>query len=214
MKFLISLIFLVLLKLVFVNSQILSYLVLKSLTNSVSETIKSTSQNSQAQEQPETNGSGEPSLQTINNRQQRPYVSPTNTVGGNPLSVAIGAQPVNSNGCERLFTYRTDNSGLYHGLVTIPNPDRYRNVVKTVVTIASRLGSDYGELSLYKTNDESFTDVSNGLPLYMKMRFPFQNPLPKIHQIFLNDRLICSTPKGEKFYDFFISEACELQLIS
>lgn len=169
MKLLIALTFVVLFKIVFINAQILSYLVLKSLANSVSETIQSTSQNFGGDLQPDNSNSG-----TIN------YSSE------------------NSNNCNNLFAYRNDDFGLYHGLVTIPNPDRYRNVVKTVITVATRLGSDVGDLSLYKNKESSFFDVRNGLPLHMKVRFPLQNPLPKIHQIFLNDQLICSTPKGKQ----------------
>lgn len=42
----------------------------------------------------------------------------------------------------------------------------------------------------------SARDVANGQPLLYRIRFPVQSPLPKPTSIYLNDRLLCSNPKG------------------
>lgn len=55
----------------------------------------------------------------------------------------------------------------------------------------------YGEISLIKSSEDSAADIQNGNPLLLKIRFPVQNPLPRIHELFLNHQLLCSEPKGD-----------------
>lgn len=56
---------------------------------------------------------------------------------------------------------------------------------------------DYGEISLFKSKEAAARDVSSGLPLLYKVRFPTQNPLPRPTGIYLNNQLLCSGPKGD-----------------
>lgn len=51
------------------------------------------------------------------------------------------AKSNSQNGCDQYFSYFNDNSNNAYGVVSIPNPDRQNNVVKTVLLVASRLDS-------------------------------------------------------------------------
>lgn len=55
---------------------------------------------------------------------------------------------------------------------------------------------DYGEISLTKSKEATYADVQNGRPLQLDIRFPTQNPLPKINELYLNGQLLCSVAKG------------------
>lgn len=46
--------------------------------------------------------------------------------------------------------------------------------------------------SIYSTSD----DIQQGRPLLYRVNFPIQNPLPQIHEIYYNNQLLCSAPKG------------------
>lgn len=123
--------------------------------------------------------------------------------------------------CGDFFIYRgTLGSTDTYGLISIPKPDRNKNTIRIIMTVAQRLNTvsnyfislntkeymaqfifhtknDRGELTLYKSREETYDDVLNGRSLQLRMRFPVQNPISKIHQIYLNEKLMCSTKKGE-----------------
>lgn len=114
-------------------------------------------------------------------------------------------RPNSQNGCDQYFSYFNDNSNSAYGVVSIPNPDRQQNVVKTVLLVASRLGSDYGEMALLQSKEDAAYAVANGFPLQLRVRFPTQNPLPRAYQIYLNDQLICSAQKRESQQEHLMS---------
>lgn len=53
-------------------------------------------------------------------------------------------------------------------------------------------------MALLQSKEDAAYAVANGFPLQLRVRFPTQNPLPRAHQIYLNDQLLCSTQKRER----------------
>lgn len=53
-----------------------------------------------------------------------------------------------------------------------------------------------GEISLAKDRQSAVNDIANGQPILYRVRFPIQNPVPKLTAILYNDQLICTGPKG------------------
>jgi hypothetical protein len=47
-----------------------------------------------------------------------------------------------------------------------------------------------------KSKHDTAYDISNGLPLLLKVRFPVDDPLPKITELYYNDQLICTGQRG------------------
>lgn len=47
-----------------------------------------------------------------------------------------------------------------------------------------------------KDRQAAVNDIGFGLPVMYKVRFPIQNPVPKLTAIYYNDQLLCSGPKG------------------
>lgn len=41
-------------------------------------------------------------------------------------------------------------------------------------------------------------EVSNGGSINYSVDFPLQNPIPKISAIYVNDELVCQSPKGNQ----------------
>lgn len=58
-----------------------------------------------------------------------------------------------------------------------------------------------GGLSLVKSLDDSARDVDYGRPLLLTLKFPIQNPLPKISEIYFNNRLLCQNRDGRSIVD-------------
>ena len=54
-----------------------------------------------------------------------------------------------------------------------------------------------GEIELAKDKQSTANDISNGLPLIYRVRFPVQNPVPLLSAIYYNDQLLCSGAKGK-----------------
>lgn len=53
-----------------------------------------------------------------------------------------------------------------------------------------------GEITLVKDKQNAIEDIANGLPILYRVRFPLQNPIPKLTAIYYNDQLICTGPRG------------------
>lgn len=47
-----------------------------------------------------------------------------------------------------------------------------------------------------KDKESTANDVKLGFPIRYHVRFPLQNPLPKVTAVILNDKVLCTGPKG------------------
>ena len=63
-----------------------------------------------------------------------------------------------------------------------------------------------GEITLVKDKQNAINDVVNGFPILYRVRFPLQNPIPKLTAIYYNDQLICSGPRGLMSIEIFINK--------
>lgn len=54
-----------------------------------------------------------------------------------------------------------------------------------------------GDISLAKDRQSTVNDIANGLPILYRVRFPVQNPIPKLTEIYYNNQLLCRGPKGK-----------------
>ncbi len=52
--------------------------------------------------------------------------------------------------------------------------------------------------------NSAINDIKNGVPLQFRVDFPLRSPLPKPTGIFLNNRQLCSGPKGKKMFLIFM----------
>lgn len=53
-----------------------------------------------------------------------------------------------------------------------------------------------GDIALVKDRQSTVNDVAKGLPILYRVRFPIQNPLPKLKAIYYNNQLICNGQNG------------------
>lgn len=59
-----------------------------------------------------------------------------------------------------------------------------------------------GDIALVKDRQSTVNDVANGLPILYRVRFPIQNPLPKLKAIYYNNQLICN---GQSDFGEFVT---------
>lgn len=53
-----------------------------------------------------------------------------------------------------------------------------------------------GTIELYGSQDDAIQEILSNQPVRYKVRFPLQNPLPKLVQISLNGQVLCAGPLG------------------
>lgn len=51
-------------------------------------------------------------------------------------------------------------------------------------------------VELFGSEENAIQDIRNGRPVRYRIRFPLQNPLPKLTQLSLNGQVHCSGPPG------------------
>lgn len=56
-----------------------------------------------------------------------------------------------------------------------------------------------GSFDLLHDTKASTNDVARGQPLQYRIKFPLQNPLPKIQAIYLNNQVLCTEAQGLLF---------------
>ncbi|XP_055541191.1 serine protease gd-like [Wyeomyia smithii] len=96
--------------------------------------------------------------------------------------------------CPDIFTYQADRAtGQKFGYIEIDNIN-IGQVVKLNVdlTIPTRLpSSNIGSITLIKSREETFNDISQGLPAQYRVNFPLQNIIPWVLSIAVNGQTIC-----------------------
>lgn len=73
------------------------------------------------------------------------------------------------------------------------------------VDILSLIQKNSGSLDLSKNLEATISDISQGLPLFYRVNFPIPHPVPHIMEIYYNDQLLCTAPKGSLVFERFES---------
>jgi hypothetical protein len=109
--------------------------------------------------------------------------------------------------CDNYLTYVNDGKETY-GRIEIPFPDSSKSSVKVVFNVIGELKPNpnffnkifYGDLSVINI-DKTDSDITK-LPLIVKLRFPIQNPVPKVQEIQYNSKPLCSESfEGKKKFE-------------
>ncbi|KAG5681576.1 hypothetical protein PVAND_010995 [Polypedilum vanderplanki] len=97
--------------------------------------------------------------------------------------------------CDSLLTFYNDHRGIYAHLAVPPIYGRQNIYLKAFIKVATLLPTRYvGEISLVKDKESTINDVANGQPILYRIRFPIQNPIPKLTAVHYNNQLICTGP--------------------
>lgn len=112
---------------------------------------------------------------------------------------SIRAQYLNSP-CPDIFTYQVDpGTRQIFGYIELDNL-RVGNVAKLNVdlSIATSLPpNNVGSITLIKSREATFHDITNGLPAQYRVNFPLQNILPSVLSIALNGQTICTGSRAQ-----------------
>lgn len=65
--------------------------------------------------------------------------------------------------------------------------------------------NDYGSLELLGSKSDALQNVSLGENIQYKLRFPIQQPLPKLTEISYNNKMICWVPPETAGYGYAVT---------
>ncbi|KAL7034191.1 hypothetical protein ACKWTF_007887 [Chironomus riparius] len=144
-----------------------------------------------------------PNRPTVNRQPQSTTRSYQNNVFLNPntnqnvdSNANLPTMSLSMGSCDNYWALKRDFNGIF-GQLTIPSPNTQKAVIRVTLTIATVLQTRYvGDISLAKDRQSTVNDVANGLPILYRVRFPVQNPIPKLTEIYYNNQLLCRGPKA------------------
>ena len=135
------------------------------------------------------------------------------TVESNPTYFTY-SENSNQSPCPSVFRY-FQSSGAWYGKVTLENYESQKDIKLRVEMTISRILQGVSinfktsnmtsrKLNLILSKQKNSGDVdltnvqgaSNNQPLIYLVKFPTQNPIPKIKGIYYNEQRICSGPGG------------------
>ncbi|XP_014209478.1 serine protease gd-like [Copidosoma floridanum] len=97
--------------------------------------------------------------------------------------------------CPEYFRYfRNETTKKIMGIVEIPSPPYGVPLhLRVTINVATILPTKYtGHLELAQSRDQTIKSLQQGLPIFYKLHFPVQTPMPVVTNILLNGMEYCS----------------------
>ncbi|KAG5679759.1 hypothetical protein PVAND_009299 [Polypedilum vanderplanki] len=105
----------------------------------------------------------------------------------------------NQTSCDHLWKYVREGNEVQGLLKQDTSPAISVYKIKLEFSVAAKLNSGYfGEILLTKNAENTVIDAIRGQPIIYRVRFPVQNPVPKLTAVYLNDRLMCTGPPAKR----------------
>ncbi|XP_070498802.1 serine protease gd-like [Chironomus tepperi] len=122
-----------------------------------------------------------------------PIVSPSRTG-----EISVNQEVPNTRiqgSCDSYWNLMNDGNEIW-GHMFINSPNRDQAIVKVVLTVPAALPTSYvGSIDILKSKESTSLDITNGRPIEYRIRFPLQNRLPTLTEIYYNNQLLC---RGQK----------------
>uniref|UniRef100_U5EYJ0 Putative trypsin-like serine protease n=1 Tax=Corethrella appendiculata TaxID=1370023 RepID=U5EYJ0_9DIPT len=94
--------------------------------------------------------------------------------------------------CPGIFQYDSQFNSIT-GLIQLSNVQTNNINLQVQMTVGRMLGSqNTGSLQLVGSPEQAANQITNGQPVYYRINFPTNNPVPNINEIYFNGNLICS----------------------
>ncbi|XP_070491941.1 serine protease gd-like isoform X2 [Chironomus tepperi] len=123
------------------------------------------------------------------------------------LTLLLPTIIVAQNYCNSYWTYGRDRNNQLEGFLTIPHTIGYtEHHIQIQLSMGAKLPSAYvGDISLVKDKESAYKDLLNGYAVQYRIRFPIQNPVPKLITVYYNNRIFCSNPNDKYRNDITIN---------